>query len=47
MWLQPDGVLVNRAIVKKFGFEVGRATIFFQKKDDAATQISELPLAAE
>ena len=47
MWLQPDGVLVNRAIVKKWGFEVGRATIFFKKADAEAIQQSELRQAAE
>jgi hypothetical protein len=30
MWLQPDGVLINRAKVKKFGIVFGDATIVFQ-----------------
>ena len=30
MWLQPDGVLINRAKVKKFGVVFGEATIVFQ-----------------
>jgi hypothetical protein len=30
MWLQPDGVLINRAKVKKFGIVFGEATIVFQ-----------------
>jgi Protein of unknown function (DUF3833) len=30
MWLQPDGVLINRAKVKKFGITFGEATIVFQ-----------------
>lgn len=31
MFLQPDGVLVNRAKVSKFGFKVGEVTIFFRQ----------------
>lgn len=38
MWLQPDGVLMNRAIVTKFGLEIGRATIFFQRLPATAVQ---------
>jgi Protein of unknown function (DUF3833) len=30
MWLQPDGVLINRAKVKKFGITFGEAIIVFQ-----------------
>ncbi|NJR20564.1 MAG: DUF3833 domain-containing protein [Hyphomonadaceae bacterium] len=30
MWLQPDGILINRAKVKKFGIVFGEATIVFQ-----------------
>jgi hypothetical protein len=30
MWLQSDGVLINRAKVKKFGITFGDATIVFQ-----------------
>jgi hypothetical protein len=30
MWIQPDGVLINRAKVKKFGIVFGEATIVFQ-----------------
>lgn len=33
MFLQPDGVLVNRATVSKFGFRVGEVTLFFQKNE--------------
>jgi len=32
MFLQPDGVLINRAKVKKFGFTVGEVTLVFQKE---------------
>ncbi len=35
MFLQPDGVLINRARVTKFGFEVGQVTLFFRRVDDA------------
>jgi len=31
MWLQSDGVLINRAIVKKFGVRVAEVTITFKK----------------
>ena len=31
MFLQTDGVLVNRATVSKFGFKVGEVTLFFSK----------------
>jgi hypothetical protein len=32
MFLQPDGVLLNRASMRKFGFRVGEVTIAFQKR---------------
>ena len=31
MYLQPSGVLVNRARVSKFGVEIGEVSLFFQK----------------
>ena len=31
MFLQPDGVLMNRAKVKKFGLAIGSVTLFFMK----------------
>ncbi len=31
MFLQADGVLINRATVSKFGFRVGEVTLFFTK----------------
>jgi hypothetical protein len=31
MFLQPDGVLINRAVVSKFGFRVGEVTLTFSK----------------
>lgn len=32
MFLQPDNVLINKAIMKKFGFKVGEVTIVFVKQ---------------
>ncbi len=32
MFLQPEGILLNRASMKKFGFRVGEVTIAFQKE---------------
>ncbi|WP_266096940.1 DUF3833 domain-containing protein [Thiothrix subterranea] len=32
MYLQPDGVLLNRAKMSKFGFTLGEVTIVFQKR---------------
>ena len=31
MFLQEDGVLINRARVKKWGVEIGQVTLFFKK----------------
>lgn len=36
MYLQPDGVLLNRAKVSKFGFELGVVTIAFSKPERLA-----------
>lgn len=33
MFLQPDGVLINRAEVSKFGFKVGEVTLFFTRQE--------------
>ncbi|HYN39434.1 MAG TPA: DUF3833 domain-containing protein [Rhodospirillales bacterium] len=44
MFLQPDGVLINRARVRKWGFEIGEVTIVFSKPDgkhDASTAAPE------
>lgn len=35
MLLQPDGVLMNRARVTKWGLEIGQVTLTFQKQDAA------------
>ncbi len=33
MYLQSDGVLINRAKVKKFGLEIGSVSLFFRKPE--------------
>lgn len=33
MFLQSDGVLLNRAVVTKWGLEIGRVQLFFKKDD--------------
>ncbi len=33
MWLQPGGVLVNRATMSKWGFTLGEVTLFFRKAE--------------
>lgn len=33
MFLQPDGVLINRARVRKWGFEIGEVTIVFSRPE--------------
>lgn len=32
MYLQEDGVMINRAEMRKFGFRLGELTLFFQKR---------------
>lgn len=32
MYLQQDGVLINRSVMKKFGFRLGEVTLFFQRR---------------
>jgi len=36
MYLQPDGVLINHATVRKFGVRVGEAVIVFRRGPEAA-----------
>lgn len=40
MFLQKDGILVNRARVSKFGIEIGEVTLFFQKCEGQAVEQS-------
>ena len=35
MFLQPNGVLINKAMVSKLGLDIGRVTIAFTRKADA------------
>jgi len=35
MFLQPDGVLINRAKVSKWGIEIGEVTLSFKKVEEA------------
>ena len=32
MYLQEGGVMINRSVMKKFGFRLGEVTLFFQKR---------------
>ena len=41
MFLQHDGVLINRARVSKLGFEIGQVTLTFQKPVQKATKRSQ------
>jgi Protein of unknown function (DUF3833) len=47
MFLQPSGVLINKARVSKFGIEIGEVTLAFVKPDHAAgaagTPVTEWP----
>ena len=48
MFLQPDGVLINRAEVSKFGIELGQVTLAFRKLSDQAESDEAAPaIAAE
>lgn len=45
MYLQPDNVLINRAKVTKWGFELGTVTLFFRPKEKASlTLVENTPL---
>jgi len=46
MFLQPDGVLLNRARVSKFGFKVGQVTLTFRRMDQSAAGAGTTPLLA-
>ena len=51
MFLQPNGVLINKATVSKLGVDIGRVTIAFTKKADvdflsAVSPASKEPAAA-
>lgn len=42
MFLQPGGVLLNRASVSKWGFEIGVVTLSFARSDDMAAEAANL-----
>ena len=46
MFLQPDGVLINRATMRKFGFVVGRVWLFFHHNLNIARQQLKVDLIA-
>lgn len=41
MFLQKNGVLINRAIVSKFGIDIGRITLAFTKANDERGPLTE------
>ena len=48
LFLQSDGVLINRADVAKFGIKLGEVTLVFRKMADVEEQTAGLPrIAAE
>ena len=46
MFLQPDGVLLNRAQITKLGIEIGEVTLVFMKQDQQAEAANEDSAAA-
>jgi hypothetical protein len=46
MYLQPSGVLLNRAWVTKFGFVIGEVTLAFMKADTSADRAFNEPRVA-
>jgi len=49
MFLQPDGTLINRANISKWGFSLGDVTLAFRRVADGAADAggAEMPLAAQ
>lgn len=47
MFLQPDGVLLNRATMSKFGFRVGEIIIAFQRMESAEATTNQSQDGAE
>ncbi len=43
MFLQPDGVLMNRSRVSKFGLDIGEVTLVFQRLDEKAAVEASTP----
>ena len=46
MFLQPDGVLINRADVSKFGINIGTVTLFFKKDSPSEVSLGRRKTAA-
>ena len=46
MFLQPDGVLINRATVSKFGINIGTVTLFFKKDSPSEVSLGRRKTAA-
>ncbi len=47
MFLQPDGVLLNRATVSKFGLELGVVTLSFSRVEEELANLNVQRYAAE
>jgi hypothetical protein len=47
MFLQSDGVLLNRARVSKWGLSIGEATISFRREDARRSELDALHVAAQ
>ncbi len=46
MFLQPDGVLINRAYVSRWGIEIGAVTLAFMKAEDQQVGAADAPQVA-
>lgn len=46
MFLQPDGVLLNRARVSKWGIAIGEVTLFFRRAAPAMAETRDTPALA-
>jgi hypothetical protein len=33
MWLMDERTLINRSVMRKFGFDLGEVTLFFRKRE--------------
>lgn len=47
MYLQPDGVLINHAVVRKFGVRIGEVLIVFQQGANGAAELTRAPAVSE
>jgi hypothetical protein len=44
-WLQPEGILIARASIKRFGFELGTMSVFY-RKTGAGSDVNAAPAAS-